>query len=140
MAKGVSEASSADVGAKEGKIERHNQKDREIHRDGRSDDESSLWHEDRFHKEASLLGRPIIKERKGTNEKTFTPVAVQRVIRPPAPGTTMPILPPKRKDMPIIPGASSQTMEIVPPTAYPPMNIQPVPEHVKQEMRLTGNP
>jgi hypothetical protein len=67
-------------------------------------------------------------------------MAVPMEILPPAHGTSMPILPANRKDMRITPGGSARAMEIIPPTAYSSMNIQPVPEHVQQEMLLTLSP
>jgi hypothetical protein len=39
--------------------------------------------------------------------------------------------------MRVTPGGSARVMEIIPPTAYPPMNIQPVPEYIQQDMLLT---
>lgn len=62
-------------------------------------------------------------------------------IRPPAPGASMPISPASSRDMPITPGGSSgRVMKIIPPTAYPPMKIQPVPKHMQQEMLLPLSP
>ncbi|MFZ1745033.1 MAG: hypothetical protein WBO24_02855 [Nitrospirales bacterium] len=62
-------------------------------------------------------------------------------IRPPAPGASMPISPASSRDMPITPGGSSgRVMKIIPPTAYPPMSIQPVPKHMQQEMLLPLSP
>ncbi len=61
-------------------------------------------------------------------------------IRPPLPGTSMPILPASSRDMPITSGGSGRVMEIIPPTAYSPMNIQPVPKYIQQEMLLPLNP
>jgi len=52
----------------------------------------------------------------------------------------MPILPANQKVMRVTPANRARVMEIIPPTAYPPMKIQPVPEHMKQEMLLTLNP
>ncbi|MGP0595003.1 hypothetical protein ACTRXD_20995 [Nitrospira sp. T9] len=62
-------------------------------------------------------------------------------IRPPAHGASMPISPASSRDMPITPaGGSERAMKIIPPTAYPPMNIQPVPKHMQQEMLLPLSP
>ena len=62
-------------------------------------------------------------------------------IRPAAPGASMPISPPSSRDMPITSGGSrGRVMKIIPPTAYPPMSIQPVPKHMQQEMLLPLNP
>jgi hypothetical protein len=58
-------------------------------------------------------------------------------IRPPAHGASMPISPASNRDMPITPaGRSARAMKIIPPTAYPPMNIQPVSKYMQQEMLL----
>ncbi len=61
-------------------------------------------------------------------------------IRPPAPGASMPILPASSQDMLITQGGSARLMEIIPPTAYPPMNIQPVSKYMQQEMLQPLNP
>jgi hypothetical protein len=62
-------------------------------------------------------------------------------IRPPAPGASMQISPANTRDMPITPAGNSEpAMKIIPPTGFPPMKIQPVPNHIQQEMLLPLNP
>lgn len=80
----------------------------------------------------------------GKNMSSGEVLAIRNIpmkIRPPAPGASMPISPPSSRDMPITPGGSrGRMMKIIPPTAYPPMSIQPVPKHMQQEMLLPLNP
>lgn len=139
MAKTGPEAPLAEMRPSGGKTEPHQQAVQDDLRYEGWDPERPVRPEDQLPKEVSLLDRSM-KTRERTNKENFLPAAVQMEIRPPAPGTSMPILPPKGKDMGIIPGKNTQTMEIVPATAYPPMIIQPVQEHVKQEMLLTVKP
>jgi hypothetical protein len=139
MAKVSPEASLADTMTKSGGPESHTQKVSELQRHGRADHELGVRREEQLTKKAPLPGWPT-RERAGASGKVFTSMAVPMEIRPPAPGTSMPVLPANRKDMRITPGGSARAMEIIPPTAYSPMNIQPVPKHVQQEMLLTLRP
>jgi hypothetical protein len=82
----------------------------------------------------------LTRERAGTNERVYASKSVPMEIRPPIPGTSMPISPAKATGMRVTPGGSARVMEIIPPTAYPPMNIQPVPEYIQQDMLLTLKP
>jgi len=79
-------------------------------------------------------------ERTRKSRKVFTSLDLSMDIRPPAPGTSMPILPANPKGMQVTPAGSAQSMEIIPASAYPPMNIQPVPEYRQQEMLLPLSP
>jgi hypothetical protein len=133
------EASLADMIAKGGGPEFHEQKASKIQRHGRAGHESGMRGEEQLNKKAPMSGMST-RERAVTNGKVFTSVGVPMEIRPPAPGTSMPILPANGKGMRITPGGSARGMEIIPPTAYLPMNIQPVPEHMKQEMLLPLSP
>lgn len=133
------ESSIADTMDKGGRREPHEQKARKIQQQVREDQGSGKRHEDRLNKTGSkseLLNR----EKIGVSGKMFSHVAVPMEIRPPGPGTSMPILPANPKGMQITPGGSARAMEIIPPSGYPPMTIQPVPEHMKQEMLLTLTP
>ncbi len=139
MAKVSPEASLTDTMTKSGRPESSKQKVSELQRPGRRDHESGVRHEDPLTKKDTMPGLST-KEKAGESEKIFASMAVPMEIRPPAPGTSMPILPANRKDMQITPGGSAGAMEIIPPTAYSSMNIQPVPEHVQQEMLLILSP
>lgn len=139
MAKVSPESFLTDTMTKNGGPESHKQKASELQRHGRGDQESGMRREEQLTKKAPMPGWPK-KERAGASGKVVAFMAVPMEIRPPAPGTSMPILPANRKDMQITPGGSARAMEIIPPTAYSPMNIQPVPEHVQQEMLLTLSP
>lgn len=139
MAKVSPEASLADTMVESGGLQSHQQKGSELQRQGRADYGLGMPRESRLNKKA-LLSDLSMRGREGTSGKMVPSVAVPMEIRPPAPGTSMPILPAKGKGMRVTPGGSARSMEIIPPTTYPPMNIQPVPEHVKQEMLLTLSP
>lgn len=139
MAKESSESSIADTMDKGKRREPHGQKVHKIQQQVREDQGSGKRHEDRLNKTDSM-SELIKKEKDGASEKRFSHVAVPMEIRPPAPGTSMPILPANPKGMHIAPGGSARAMEIIPPSGYPPMTIQPVPEHMKQEMLLTLTP
>jgi hypothetical protein len=59
------------------------------------------------------------------------PMAIQQV----PPGTTMPMLPASGiGGMQVTPPANPSDMPIIPATAYPPMDIQPVPDYLQEEM------
>jgi hypothetical protein len=122
-----------------GKIDRPKEAAHEQQKSGRVENEHSVRLRDRLQPE-DLLHDRLKKLREGGEKKKDVPVAVQMEIRPPAPGTSMPILPAKQNDMHIIHGNTNLTMNIIPPTTYPPMHIQPVQEHVKQEMLLSVTP
>ncbi len=134
-AKVAPETSLADMMAKGGRPESHEQKVSELQRQGQVGHGSGMRRDAQLNKKASMSGLPT-RGREVTSRKVLASVGVSMGIRPPGPGTSMPILPANVKSMPISPGGSARAMEIIPPTAYPPMNIQPVPEHVKQEMLL----
>jgi len=133
------EASLDDTIAKGGRLPSHEQKFIEGKRHGRADHGSSMRRENRLNKKTSIPDLTT-RERTGTNGEVFTNVAVTMEIRAPGPGISMPILPANQKGMRVTPADRARVMEIIPPTAYPPMKIQPVPEHMKQEMLLTLNP
>jgi hypothetical protein len=139
MAKESSKSSITDMMDKEGRRQTHEQKRRTIQQQVREDQGSGKRHEDRLNKTGSM-SELINREKDGASGKMLSNVAVPMVIRPPAPGTSMPILPADSKGMQITPGGSARAMEIIPPSGYPPMTIQPVPEHKKQEMLLTLTP
>lgn len=138
-AKVLPESPLADSIAKNRVSESRKQRVSELKRPGPVDHGSGLRREDRLNKQVSRSDLTT-REKTGTRGEVFTKVAVPMEVRPPAPGTSMPILPANRKGMQITPVGSAGGMEIIPPAAYPPMNIQPVPEHMKQEMLLTLNP
>jgi len=133
------ETSIADTMAKMGRPESHEQKVSELQKYRGSDHGSGMRHEDQLNKKASMHERST-KKRVGKSGKDFVQVALPMEIRPPASGTSMPILPANPKGMRVTPVGSAHAMEIIPPTAYPPMNILPVPEYMKQEMLLTLSP
>jgi hypothetical protein len=133
------EPSLAGTMAKSRRPESHEQRVSELQGHGRVDHGSGMRHEGQLNKKTSMADPPT-KEKARTSGKDFTHVTLPMEIRPPVPGTSMPILPANQKDMRITPVGSAHAMEIIPPTAYPPMNIQPVPEHMKQEMLLTLSP
>lgn len=139
MAKVSPEVLLNDTMTKKGGPESHYQKASEPQRHGREDHESGVQREEQLTKKAPMAGWPT-REREGASGKVLTSMAVPMEIRPPAPGTSMPVLPANRKDMRITPGGSARAMEIIPPGAYSSMNIQPVPEHVQQEMLMTLSP
>lgn len=112
----------------------------ELQRHGQVDHGSSMRREGLLNKKASMPDLTTREGRTGTSGKVFTNVTIPMEVSPPGPGASMPILPANREGMRITPLGSSRGMEIIPPTAYPPMNIQPVSEHMKQEMLLTLNP
>lgn len=58
------------------------------------------------------------------------PMAIQPVPK----GTSMPMLPPSGSGMQVTPPANPPNMPIIPATAYPPMDIQPVPDYLQEEM------
>lgn len=92
------------------------------------------------------MNKKVLRSERQTNGKgrssgqMFAIRDVPMEIRPPAPGASLPISPASTRDMLITPGGSGRVMEIIPPTAYPPMNIQPVPKYIQQEMLLPLNP
>jgi hypothetical protein len=96
----------------------------------------------RHEEQVNIIPMPGLPRRQRTagSGKEITYKAVPMEIRPPAPGTSMPILPANPKGMQVTPGTRAHAMKIIPSTAYPPMNIQPVPEHVQQELLLTLRP
>ena len=59
---------------------------------------------------------------------------VPMAIQPVPAGTTMPMLPPSGSGMQVTPPANPPNMPIIPATAYPPMDIQPVPDYLQEEM------
>ena len=132
-AKGEPVTSLGDMMAKGGGTESHQQKFRELQRSGRTGQGPAMQREAQLNKKASVSGLQT-KERAVTSSKVFAGLGVSMEIRPPTSGTSMPILPANEKGMPISPGGRARAMEIISPTAYHPMTIQPVPEHVKQEM------
>jgi hypothetical protein len=139
MAKVSPEASLANTMTKSGGPVSSKQKVSELQRPGRRDHESGMRPQEPLTKKDAMPGLST-RESSVESGKMFTSMAVPMEIRPPAHGTTMPILPANRKDMRITPGGSADGMEIIPPTANSSMNIQPVPEHVQQEMLLTLSP
>lgn len=118
-------AQSSGVGFKESDLQKYTQGDSGI--------------EGKFNNKPTKLDRPTLGKA-GTNERRLAAGVVPMEIRPPAPGTSMPILPAKETGMRVTPGGNARVMEIIPPTAYPPMNIQPVPEYIQQDMLLTLKP
>ena len=126
MAKVSQESSSADTRIK-GKG-----------RESRNNPGSDMRHENRLNKKTPMPD--IMRETEGTNGNMVANVVAPMEIRPPVPGTSMPILPANPKGMQVTPGSRAEAMEIIPSTAYPPMTIQPVPEHVRQELFLTLRP
>lgn len=135
IAKVSPETSLAVTMAKSGGVGNREDKAGELQGHTREDPKA----EDQLNNKASKPDLPT-RDRAGTNERVFASADVPMEIRPPAPGTSMPILPAKGTGMRVTPGGSAQVMEIIPPTAYPPMNIQPVSEHAQQEMLLTLKP
>lgn len=138
-AKASPETSLAHTVAKSGGSESRKQRVSELQRHGQVDHGPGMRHEVQLSKKTSIP-ELLTKERAGMSGKNFTRLAHSMEIRPPAPGTSMPILPANREGMRITPVGSARSMEIIPPTAYPPMNIQPVSEPMKQEMLLTLSP
>jgi len=139
MAKVSPEASFTDTMTKIEGPDSHKQKAGKLQRHGQVHYKSGVGREEQLTKKASMPGWST-KKREGTRGKVLTSMDVPMEVLPPAYGTSMPILPANRKDMRITPGGSARAMEIIPPTAYSSMNIQPVPEHVQQEMLLTLSP
>ncbi|HSF08546.1 MAG TPA: hypothetical protein VLA60_03970 [Nitrospirales bacterium] len=92
------------------------------------------------------MNKNVLRSNRRTNGKNvsngqvFAISNVPMEIRPPAPGASMPISAASSKAMLITPGSSGSVMEIIPPTAYPPMNIQPVSKYRQQEMLQPLNP
>jgi hypothetical protein len=139
MAKVSPESSLADTRTKSGGPVSSEQKVSELQRLGRRDHESGVRHEEPLTKKDAMPGLST-RERAEASGKMVASMAVPMEIRPPADGTSMPVLPANRKDMRITPGGSARAMEIIPPGAYSSMNIQPVSEHVQQEMLLSLSP
>lgn len=94
----------------------------------------NTMNENAFRSERQTHGKEIL------GGQVFPIRNVPMEIRPPAPGAFMPISPAISTDMQITPGGSGRVMEIIPPTAYPPMPIQPVPKDMQQEMLLPLRP
>lgn len=96
--------------------------------------------ENQMNKNVSRSERPSHGKRRSGGQ-LFAIRNAPMEIRPPAHGASMPISPANSRDMPITPaGSSERAMKIIPPTAYPPMNIQPVSKHRQQEMLLPLSP
>jgi hypothetical protein len=112
---------------------------RELSNAVQEDQRSAMSREHPFQQHAPL-SELHARESAGSKPER-SPGLVPMEIRPPVLGASMPILPANQKNMGDVTGEGTfHNMEIIPPTAYPPMNIQPVPEHVQQEMLLTLNP
>ena len=139
MAKVSPEVSLADKMAKGRGSESPEQKASGPQKYGLADHGSDMEREDQINKKVLRSDRQM-KGKGGSSRKVFATRDVPMEIRPPAPGTSMPILPASSKDMLITPGDSARAMVIIPPTAYPPMNIQPVPKYMQQEMLLPLSP
>jgi hypothetical protein len=113
---------------------------RELSNAVQADQRSDMSREHPFYQQASLSG---LHARESAGRKAErSPGLVPMEIHPPVLGASMAILPANQNTMGDTPGGDNahNNMEIIPPTAYPPMNIQPVPDHVQQEMLLTLNP
>lgn len=140
MAKELPETTLADARSSGGKSENTGRNGRELLSHGRSGLKRSMRTSNQLEKADSLFQQSGQEKEEMIAANPWASLAVQMEIMPPAPGATMPVFPPEEKDMRLIPVDRSQSMEIVPPAAYSPMSIQPVPEHVKQEMRLPVGP
>jgi hypothetical protein len=139
MAKVSPEVSLADKMAKGRGSESPEQKASALQKYGLADHGLDMERENQMNK--NVLRSDLQTNGKGgSSGQVFATRDVPMEIRPPAPGTSMPILPASSKDMLITPGGSARVMVIISPTAYPPMNIQPVPKYIQQEMLLPLSP
>jgi len=139
MAKVQPEVPSADTMVQNQGRESHEQKGRTLPRQGGLHYGTGRTREHQLSKNVPLAPMPA-GERTRKSRKVFASLDLSMDIRPPAPGTSMPILPANPKGMQVTPAGSAQSMEIIPASAYPPMNIQPVPEYRQQEMLLPLSP
>lgn len=78
--------------------------------------------------------------KRGSNGQVYATRNVAMEIRPPVPGTSMPIFPASSQDMLITQKGSARLMKIIPSAAFPPMNIRPVSKYMQQEMLQPLNP
>lgn len=140
MAKELPEMTLADARPSGGKSENAGRNGREFLSHERSGLESSMRTSNQLEKADSLFPQSGGGREERLAANPWASLAVQMEIMPPTPGATTVIFPPEEKKMPLIPVNRSQSMEIIPPAADSSMNIQPVPEHVKQEMRLPVGP
>lgn len=140
MARGAPEVSLSDKKAKGWGPESSGQKTRAIPKYGLADHGLDMERENQMNRNMSRSERQSHGKRSSSGQ-VFPIRNVPMEIRPPAPGASMSIFPASSRDMPITPGGNSgRVMNIIPPTAYPPMNIQPVPKHMQQEMLLPLSP
>ncbi len=139
MAKVSPELSLVDKMAKGRGSESPEQKASTLQKYGLADQGLDMERENQMNKNVLSSDRQTNGKGRSSGQM-FATRKVPMEIRPPAPGASMPILPAISKDMLITPGGSAPMMVIIPPTAYPPMNIQPVPNYMQQEMRLPLSP
>lgn len=139
MAKVSPEALLADTMTKSGRPVSSKQKGSDLQRPGGGDHKSGVQHEEPLTKKDAMPGLAT-REKPGESEKMFASMAVPMEIRPPAPGTSMPVLPANWEDMRTAMGGNARAMEIIPPGAFSSMNIYPVSEHVQQEMLHSLSP
>ena len=148
MAKAPSEVLQADRMAKGRGSDIDIPKDSDFSKHGGGEPRFGLGRENQRAKKASISEQPTstfpaelkTMEGAGMSASVTSTVAVPMEISPPGPGSSMQILPVTGEGMQITPGDSAATMEIIPSTSYLPMEIQPVPEHVQQEMLRSLNP
>ncbi|GJL58730.1 MAG: hypothetical protein NPIRA03_15870 [Nitrospirales bacterium] len=139
MAKMSSEVSLSGKTAKGWGPEPYEQKDSALPRYGLAGHELDMDRESQMNKNAFRSERPT----HGKGRLSGQVFAIRNgpmEISPPAPRAFMPISPAISTDMQITPGGSGRVMEIIPPTAYPLMPIQPVPKEMQQEMLLPLRP
>lgn len=139
MGKVPPEVSLADTMVGSGGRESHEQKRRELTRQGGVAHGLGGPREDQLSKNVPLSLMPT-QERARESSKILASLDLSMDIRPPAPGTSMPIFHANPNGMQVTPAGSAQAMDIIPPSAYPPMNIQPVPGYRQQEMLLPLSP
>jgi hypothetical protein len=140
MAKVSPEVSLSDKKAKGWGPESSGQKTSAFPKHGLAGDGLDMERENQMNRNMSRSEQQSHGKRRSSGQ-VFAIRKVPMEIHPPAPGASMPISPVSSRDMPITPGGSSgRVMKIIPPTAYPPMNIQPVPKHMQQEMLLPLSP
>ena len=139
MAKLPPEVPSPDTMVQNQGRKSHEQKGRTLPRQGGAHHGTGRTREHQLSKNVPLAPMPA-GESTRESRKVFASLNLSMDIRPPAPGTSMPILPTNPKGMQVTPAGSAQSMEIIPPSAYPPMNIEPVPRYRQQEMLLPLSP
>ncbi len=139
MAKVSPEVSQSDKKAKGRGPESSGQKTSAVPKYGLAGHGLGMERENQMNRNVSRSERQSHGKRRSSGQ-VFAISNVPMEIRPPAPGASMPISAASSKDMLITPGGSGSVMEIIPPTAYPPMNIQPVSKYMQQEMLQPLNP